>query len=332
MFQGEPQASQTLPNQQTVGQGFIDWLKSNFGWMFQQPGHHEHWARRLCTQTDSCPAGPSWVSMTTAQLPATGKSEYIWLPTGDGAIPVGLFRNGRFFAIHTDHLGTPRLMANDVNKPVWQWPYSAFGATKPTGILKATVKPKNAMTSKPVMLKSTTPAQDLVLRYPGQMNDVETGTLQNNWRSYWAMHGRYTQADPLGLDGGLNLFGYVAGNPLSAIDPFGLAGHHYVPRAVWTNEDLSAETRAVFNRATTGPIPGGHNYGDGHRAYNDAVKEMWEKYKKTNPCEKMTPADAQRFVDMVRSSQDPRIKQFLHRIYMKIVNGALRRAPGAKSE
>ena len=221
VFQGEPQASQTLPNQQTVGQGFIDWLKSNFGWMFQQQATTSIGTAFVYADGFL----PSWAILgdyDNGSASGNGKSEYIWLPTGDGAIPVGLFRNGRFFAIHTDHLGTPRLMANDVNKPVWQWPYSAFGATKPTGILKATVKPKNAMTSKPVMLKSTTPAQDLVLRYPGQMNDVETGTLQNNWRSYWAMHGRYTQFDPIGLAGGVNGFLYAYANPLSFTDPTGL--------------------------------------------------------------------------------------------------------------
>ena len=134
---------------------------------------------------------------------------------------MGLFRNGRFFAIHTDHLGTPRLMMNDVNKPVWQWPYSAFGTTKPTGILQATPKPKEAMTNQPVLLKATGAAQALALRHPGQMNDAETGTLQNNWRSYWAMHGRYTQVDPIGQRGGLNVYGYANQNPLNYFDPDG---------------------------------------------------------------------------------------------------------------
>ena len=36
VFKGEPTAEQTLPNQATLGQGFIDWLKANFKWMFAQ--------------------------------------------------------------------------------------------------------------------------------------------------------------------------------------------------------------------------------------------------------------------------------------------------------
>jgi len=88
----------------------------------------------------------------------------------------------------------------------------------------------------------------------------------------------------------------------------------------------------VFERATTGPIPGGHNYGDGHAAYNRAVQEMWGSYKKDNPCGKMTPEQAQRFVDMVRQSTDPRISEFLRKIYWRIVNGALRRGAGGRSD
>jgi RHS repeat-associated protein len=44
----------------------------------------------------------------------------------------------------------------------------------------------------------------------------------NTFRWYRAGWGRYSQADPVGLGGGTNLFSYTPGNPLRYADPFGL--------------------------------------------------------------------------------------------------------------
>ncbi|RYH61440.1 MAG: DUF2778 domain-containing protein [Alcaligenaceae bacterium] len=60
------------------------------------------------------------------------------------------------------------------------------------------------------------------LRYPGQYFDAETKLHYNYFRSYDSRTGRYTQGDPIGLDGGWNRFGYVGGNPLSSTDSTGL--------------------------------------------------------------------------------------------------------------
>ena len=42
----------------------------------------------------------------------------------------------------------------------------------------------------------------------------------NSW--YEPQTGRYTQSDPIGLSGGVNLFAYVLDNPETLIDPLGL--------------------------------------------------------------------------------------------------------------
>jgi RHS repeat-associated protein len=171
------------------------------------------------------------------------------------------------------------------------------------------------------------------LRYPGQYFDKESGLSYNYFRSYDSRTGRYTQADPIDLEGGWNRFGYVDGNPLLFIDPEGLEGHHFVPQSIWRNEPLLPETRSAFDRATTGSIPGGHNYGDGHNKYNDAVREQYDKWKTQNniKCETMTPKQAGDFVNQVKQSTDPRIRDFNNRIYQRIINGALRRGPGVRS-
>ncbi|MDM1022278.1 RHS repeat-associated core domain-containing protein [Acinetobacter sp. VNK23] len=60
------------------------------------------------------------------------------------------------------------------------------------------------------------------IRHAGQYYDSETGIFYNYFRDYDPITGRYVESDPIGLDGGLNTYGYVGGNPLHLIDPLGL--------------------------------------------------------------------------------------------------------------
>ncbi len=60
------------------------------------------------------------------------------------------------------------------------------------------------------------------LRHPGQYYDQEVNTFYNYHRDYDPVTGRYRQADPIGLEGGLNTYGYAGAQPLRFVDPEGL--------------------------------------------------------------------------------------------------------------
>ena len=100
---------------------------------------------------------------------------------------------------HNDHLGTPQKMTDVNGTVVWSADYRPFGQADVT---------------------VNTVANNF--RFPGQYEDEETG-LHYNWHRYYDPGiGKYLRADPIGIQGGINLFAYVSNDPVGGIDTTGL--------------------------------------------------------------------------------------------------------------
>jgi RHS repeat-associated protein len=128
---------------------------------------------------------------------ATGATEIIYLPTASGPMPLAALVKGTQYAIHSDHLNTPRRLTQTDGKVAWQWVTGAFGEVASTTGKTRFVSPK----VNPAITGTTTLA-NFDLRYPGQVEDQESGLLYNHNRFYDPVTGRYMQSDPIGLAGG----------------------------------------------------------------------------------------------------------------------------------
>ena len=148
-----------------------------------------------------------YVYSTAGQLLAeydngTLSAEYVYL---NGA-PLAVIQQGNVYYIHTDQLGAPRAVSDAAQKVVWSWNSDPFGSTA----------------------ANDDPDGDgvhftLNLRFPGQYYDQESGLNYNYFRYYDPSTGRYITSDPIGLNGGLNTYSYVGGNPTDSVDVYGLA-------------------------------------------------------------------------------------------------------------
>ena len=65
---------------------------------------------------------------------------------------------------------------------------------------------------------------EVSLRFPGHYCDQEARTHDNFHRDYRPNAGRYLQSDPIGLEGRVNVYGYVNLHPLNNVDFLGLYG------------------------------------------------------------------------------------------------------------
>jgi RHS repeat-associated protein len=122
-------------------------------------------------------------------------AQYVYL---DGLLLAEVNGTGGISFIHSDHLGTPQKISNAAGSVINDYRWQPFGEAMPAN-------------------------SNHRVKFPGQHFDAETSLHYNYFRTYDPTLGRYLEHDPIGLEGGWNRYGYVEGNPLANIDPYGLA-------------------------------------------------------------------------------------------------------------
>ena len=186
-----------------------------------------------------------------------------------------------------DHLGTPIAAHNAKGEAVWTVEYEAWGRIRPETVSDG--------------LKANIP-----FRFQGQYYDEESGLHYNRFRYYDPEIGRFVSQDPIGLDGGLNIYVYVK-NPVQWVDPSGLDSqwvrnwkdrygelaadhqvHHIIPKNKTTVslakslcanfQEHSASNLIALPESASVSAKSGNGYGKtlhyaGHGAYTKAVNQ-----------------------------------------------------------
>ena len=75
------------------------------------------------------------------------------------------------------------------------------------------------------LIRHAGPRKDsMSLLYGTKYTDMETGLIYYGYRYYDPRQGRFINRDPIGEEGGINLYGFVGNSPTNAIDYLGLCG------------------------------------------------------------------------------------------------------------
>jgi RHS repeat-associated protein len=152
-----------------------------------------------------------WGVLAESSAAGVVQASYGWSPQRDAGVAPLFARvpdpaaagQYRYVYFHNDHMGVPQRATDKAGNLVWAADYDAYGKAT----VKTTANPSLALTNN--------------LRLPGQYFDAETGLHYNDRRYYDPNSGRYVSRDPIGFEGGINLYTYAGASPSRFVDPTG---------------------------------------------------------------------------------------------------------------
>lgn len=114
--------------------------------------------------------------------------------------PLAMTTNGQTYYYHKDGLGSVVALSDSTGTVVQKYDYDSFGNI------------------------TSTLNQNFIQPYTftGREFDPESGLYYLRTRELDSKTGTFTQKDPIGFAGGINLYSYVGNAPTNFVDPFGL--------------------------------------------------------------------------------------------------------------
>ena len=157
------------------------------------------------------------------------------------------FRRGTsVYYVASDHLGTPRVVADAAGTVVKTMEYDSYG----------------------FLNSDSDPSFELPIGFAGGIPDT-TGLVRFGFRDYEPGSGRWVSRDPILYQSGqANLYQYVQNNPINWTDPWGL--FRYTPTAGGPVNSTTASSLTCFERCAghevtvTAGREGGHSKGSAH--------------------------------------------------------------------
>ncbi|MDY5938610.1 MAG: RHS repeat-associated core domain-containing protein [Phocaeicola sp.] len=155
------------------------------------------------------------------------KNLVTWVYDGNSYTPVAKLTEEDSYTIVQDYMGTPIQALDSKGEVVWDCILDIYG-----DVLELRGK------------------RDFIpFRFQGQYEDGETGLYYNRFRYYDPNTGTYISQDPIGLQGGMQLYAYVHDSN-SWIDPLGL--RKYIVYQAYELDAKGNRTGKIYTGRTSG--------------------------------------------------------------------------------